>query len=124
MIQAGTRRKVRDNSGVREVRCIKIKKGRKRTGGIGTICMGSITKVSKRATGAKWQKGNRVTGVIVSTAQEVGGVDGRWVRRKHNGVVLRNKKGSPLGTRVTGAVPRQLRAQGYAKVVSMAEHVV
>ena len=93
-------------------------------GGVGTICMGSVTKVSKRATGAKWQKGNRVTGVIVSTVKEVTGLDGRWVRSRQNGRVLRNKKGSPLGTRVTGVVPRKLRSQGYAKIVSMAEHVV
>ena len=124
MVQAGTRRKVIDNSGVREVRCIKIKKGSTAIAGVGTICMGSITKVSKRATGAKWQKGNRVTGVIVSTVKEMGAADGRWVRTKSNGRVLRNKKGSPMATRVTGVVPRKLRGAGYAKIVSMAEHVV
>jgi large subunit ribosomal protein L14 len=121
MVQLRTRRKVVDNSGVREVRCIQVKRGKRSEGTVGHRVVASVTKVRP---GSTWKRGDLVNGRRVMVKKERGRRGGRWVRQEANARVLLNKKGEPLGTRVTGVVPMELRRSGYGKIVSMSEYIV
>jgi large subunit ribosomal protein L14 len=121
MVQQRSKRRVVDNSGVREVRCIQVKRAKAGEGTVGNHVVGSVTKVRP---GSTWKRGDLVNGVRVMVKKERRRKGGRWVRFEANGRVLLNKKGEPIGTRVRGVRPMELRRRGYGKLVSMSEYIV
>lgn len=122
MIQMQTRMSVADNSGAREVQCIKVLGGSKRRyAHVGDVIVVSV----KKATPTSDIKQKTVTkAVIVRTAAPIHREDGSTVRFDSNAVVLIDKDGNPRGTRIFGAVARELRARNYMKIVSLAPEVV
>jgi large subunit ribosomal protein L14 len=110
---------VKDNSGVREVRLIQVYKGK--FGHIGSMVLGSVIKVRPDSD---FKKGDLVRGMLVST--KVGRVrkSGVRVQFAENAMVLLNKKMEPVGSRVLGVVPMDLRKYGQTKIVSRAQGVV
>jgi large subunit ribosomal protein L14 len=121
MVQLRTKRKVVDNSGVREVRCIQVKRSKAAEGKLGKRVVASVRKVRP---GSTWKRGDLVNGVRVMVKKETRRRGGRWIRQENNARVLLNKKGEPIGTRVTGVVPVELRRMGYGKLVSMSEYIL
>lgn len=121
MVQLRTKRKVVDNSGVREVRCIQVKRSKMSEGTVGKEVVASVTKVRP---GSTWKRGDLVNGLRVMVKKEMRRRGGRWLRQEVNGRVLLNKKGEPIGTRVTGGVPMELRRIGFGKIVSMSEYIL
>lgn len=127
MIQQFSRLKVADNSGAREVMCIRVLKGSQpRYGGIGDIIVCSV-KVATPNMPVK--KGDVVKAVIVRTRKAVRRVDGSTLKFDDNACVLVNKKGKedeydPRGTRVFGPVARELRDRKFMKIVSLAPEVL
>lgn len=121
MVQQRSKRRVRDNSGVREVRCIQVKRGKKSEGKIGDRVVGSVKKVR---AGSTWKRGDLVNGVRVIVKKERIRKGGRWVRLNQNAIVILNKKGEPIATRVRGVIPIELRRRGYGKVVSISDSIV
>ncbi|MBL7218854.1 MAG: 50S ribosomal protein L14 [Phycisphaerae bacterium] len=129
MIQAETRLEVADNSGAQIVGCIRVLGGstrRKRTykrriAGIGQII---ICSVKKATPGGEVKKGDIVRCVIVRTAHAIRRTDGSYVRFDKNAAVIVDADGNPRGTRIFGAVARELRDMGFMKIVSLANEVV
>ena len=122
MIQMQTKLDVADNSGARLVQCIKVLGGtRRRYAYLGDIIVASV----KRAIpGAAVKQGEVVRGVVVRTAQSVRRDDGSYVRFDRNAVVLIDNDKNPRGTRIFGAVARELRARNFMKIISLASEVV
>ena len=126
MVQQRSRRKVGDNSGVREVRCFRVRekgvasKGEGR-GNIGKVVRGSVTKYRK---GTKWKRGVLVKGVRVILAKEKPRAGGIWYRIAWNGIVVLNKKRDPYANRSRMLMPTDRRSKGFAKVVSRAGYLV
>ena len=122
MIQMQTRLAVADNSGAKQVQCIKVLGGTHRT--IATI--GDIIVVSVKAAvpNSKVKKGEKYRAVIVRIAKEVGRSDGSYIRFDDNAVVLINKQGETVGTRVFGPVSRELRNKNFTKIISLAPEVL
>lgn len=122
MIQLQTRMTVADNSGAREIMCIKVIGGsRKRVGKIGDIIIASV----KDATpDSNVKKGSVVRAVVVRTKKEKRRQDGTYIKFDDNAAVLLNKQNEPLGTRVFGPVARELRGKGFLKIVSLAPEVL
>lgn len=116
MIIDGSRLVVTDNSGAKEVECIKT---RGRYGSIGDIITASVKKCSK----GKVTQGQVVKAVIVETKKEVQRRDGSVIKFDRNSCVLVNAKGIPIGTRVLGFVTHELRARQMMKVLSLAARV-
>ncbi len=122
MIQMQTRLDVADNSGAKEVMCIKVLGGSKRRfAGIGDLIVGSV---KKALPGSDVKQGEVVKGVIVRTRQSTRRGDGSYVRFDSNAMVLLDGDGNPRGTRIFGAVARELREHKYMKIVSLAQEVV
>jgi len=121
MVQLRSKRSVVDNSGVREVRCIQVKRAKAAEGTIGQHVVASVTKVRP---GSTWKRGDIVSGVIVMVKKERRRKGGRWLRFESNGIVLLNKKNEPVATRVLGVIPTELRRLGYGKIVSMSDYIV
>jgi len=122
MIQMGTRCGVADNSGAQVAKCIKILGGAgKMIGGIGDIVVVSIGEAIPRA---KVKKGEVYKAIVVRTAKETKRNDGSAIRFYENAVVLLNKQGEPVGTRVFGPVPRELRFKNFMKIISLAPEVL
>ena len=122
MIQMQTRLDVADNSGAKEVMCIKVLGGSKRRfAGIGDLIVGSV---KKALPGSDVKAGEVVKGVIVRTRQSTRRRDGSYVRFDNNAMVLLDADGNPRGTRIFGAVARELREHKYMKIVSLAQEVV
>ena len=129
MIQAETRCEVADNSGAQIVGCIRVlggstrrKRGyKRRTAGIGQIIICSVKKASP---GGEVKKGEIVRCVIVRTAHPIRRTDGSYVRFDKNAVVIIDADGNPRGTRLFGAVARELRELNFMKIVSLANEVV
>ena len=122
MIQMQTRLDVADNSGAKEVMCIKVLGGSKRRfAGIGDLIVGSV---KKAIPGSDVKAGEVVKGVIVRTRQSTRRRDGSYVRFDSNAMVLLDGDGNPRGTRIFGAVARELRERKYMKIVSLAQEVV
>lgn len=122
MIQMQTRLDVADNSGAREVQCIKVLGGSKRrTAGVGDIIVVSIKEAIPRG---RVKKGEVHRAIIVRTAQGHRRVDGSKIRFDRNAVVMINKQNEPIGTRIFGPVPRELRARNYLKIISLAPEVL
>ena len=123
MIQQFTRLKVADNSGARDVMCIRVLKGSQpRYGGIGDVIVCAV----KAATpNMPVKKGDVVRAVIVRTKKPVRRADGSTLRFDENAcVVINPNNGEPRGTRIFGPVARELRDANYMKIVSLAPEVV
>jgi len=110
-----------DNSGVREARCIQVKRAKASEGSVGHVIVASVTKVRP---GSTWKRGDIVNGVRVMVKKERRRKGGRWLRFESNGIALLNKKNEPIATRVMGVMPMELRRMGYGKLVSMSEYIV
>jgi large subunit ribosomal protein L14 len=122
MIQVETRLEVADNSGAKEVRCIKVLGGsRRRYAGLGDVIVVSITECMPNT---KVKKGDIARAVIVRTSQEHRRVDGSYIKFDRNSAVLINKDREPIGTRIFGPVARELRAKRFMKIVSLAPEVL
>ncbi len=127
MIQMQTTLDVADNSGAKVARCIKVLGGsRKRTAGLGDIVVVSIIKALPGSPYTdKRNKAARVTrGVIVRCKKPTRRPDGSYVRFDRNAIVLVDNDGNPRGTRIFGAVARELRDRRFMKIISLASEVV
>jgi len=122
MIQVESRLEVADNSGAREVLCIKVLGGtRRRFASIGDIIVVSIKDAIPRG---KVKKGEVHRAVIVRTRKEISRPDGSAIRFDKNAAVLINKQNEPIGTRIFGPVTRELRGKQFMKIVSLAPEVL
>jgi len=122
MIQSETRLKVADNTGAKEILCIKVLGGsRRRYAGIGDIIVASV-KIATPNGQAK--KKEVVKAVVVRTRKETRRKDGSTIRFDENAAVLVNNDGQPRGTRIFGPVGRELRERGYNKILSQAPEVL
>jgi large subunit ribosomal protein L14 len=122
MIQAQTRLDVADNTGARSAMCIKVLGGSKRRyASVGDIIVATV----KRALpGGDVKQGQIVRGVVVRTKKNVRRNDGSYVRFDRNAMVIVDDDGNPKGTRIFGAVARELRRKNFMKIVSLASEVV
>jgi large subunit ribosomal protein L14 len=122
MIQQESRLAVADNSGAREVMCIKVLGGSKRRyAGLGDVIICSVKSV---IAGGEFKKKAIVRAVVVRCKQPTRRNDGSYVRFDSNAVVLIDKDNNPRGTRIFGAVARELRERSFMKIVSLATEVV
>ncbi|MBX9677467.1 MAG: 50S ribosomal protein L14 [Gemmataceae bacterium] len=123
MIQQYTWVDVADNTGAKECMCIKVLGGtRRRYAGLGDIIIASV---KKAIPGADVKPGDVVKGVVVRVRKPTRRADGSYVRFDRNAMVILNKEDeNPKGTRIFGAVARELRDKGYLKIVSLANEVV
>ncbi len=122
MIQQQSRLRCADNSGARELMCIRVLDGSsKRYGRIGDII---VAAVKEAAPGAAVKKGDVVRAVIVRTSKEFGRPDGSHIRFDDNAAVVMNAQGNPRGTRIFGPVARELREKNFMKVISLAPEVL
>jgi large subunit ribosomal protein L14 len=122
MIQMQTRLVVADNTGAKEVMCFKVLGGsRKRFARIGDIIVCSVKSV---IAGSDFKKGAVVRAVIVRTKQPTRRKDGSYVRFDSNAAVIIDTDKNPRGTRIFGAVARELRDRNFMKIVSLASEVV
>ncbi len=122
MIQMQSRMAVADNSGAREVQCIKVLGGSKRrTANIGDVVIVSVKDAIPRG---RVKKGEVARAVIVRTRFGLQRRYGEKIRFDGNACVLINKNGEPIGTRIFGPVTRELRAGGYMKIISLASEVL
>ncbi|MGI5831942.1 MAG: 50S ribosomal protein L14 [Thermoguttaceae bacterium] len=122
MIQMQTRLDSADNTGARELQCIKVLGGtRRRSAGLGDIIVCSVKSV---IPGSAVKKGSIVRAVIVRTKSPTRREDGSYIRFDSNAVVLIDHDKNPRGTRIFGAVARELRDLGFMKIVSLASEVV
>lgn len=122
MIQMQTRLNVADNSGAKEVMCIKVLGGSKRRfASIGDIIVVSIRDAIPNA---KVKKGDVAKAVIVRTIHKLRRPDGSYIRFDDNSAVLINAAKEPVGTRIFGPVARELRAKQFVKIVSLAPEVI
>jgi large subunit ribosomal protein L14 len=122
MIQQETRLQVADNTGAKEVGCIKVLGGsRRRYAGLGDIIVCSVKSV---IPGSDIKKKSVVRAVIVRCRQPTRRADGSYVRFDSNAVVIIDNEKNPRGTRIFGAVARELREKNFMKIVSLAAEVV
>lgn len=122
MIQQETRLAVADNTGAKEVMCIKVLGGsRRRYAGIGDVVICSVKTV---VPGGDIKKKAVVRGVVVRCKQPTRREDGSYIRFDSNAVVLIDNDGNPRGSRIFGAVARELRDRNFMKIVSLASEVV
>ena len=122
MIQPQSRLRVADNTGAREIMCIRILGGgRKRFAGVGDLIKASVK--TAMPTGAV-KKGEVVTAVIVRTAKEYRRADGSYIRFDDNAAVILSAGNNPRGTRIFGPVARELRDKAFMKIVSLAPEVL
>lgn len=118
MIQQQTRLRVADNSGAREIMCIRVLGGSgRRYAAVGDIIIGSVKSAQP---GAAVKKGDVVRAVVVRTANGYGRPDGSTIRFDDNAAVLINAQGNPRGTRIFGPVGRELRERQFMRIVSLA----
>jgi len=122
MIQMQTRLNVADNSGVREVMCIKVLRGSKRRyANIGDLIKVAVKEAMPRGRIAK---GTVTNAVVVRTRKGVRRPDGSLIRFDDNAVVLLNNQFAPVGTRIFGPVTRELRSERFMKIISLAPEVL
>lgn len=122
MIQQESYLKVADNTGAKEIKCIRVLGGSKRKyGSIGDIIVASVRKA---APGGSVKKGDVVKAVIVRTARGVRRADGTYVRFDENAAVLIKDDKNPTGTRIFGPVARELRDKEFMKILSLAPEVI
>ena len=122
MIQEESYLKVADNTGAKEIHCIRVLGGSKRKyGNIGDVIVASVR---KSTPGGQVKKGEVVKAVIVRSAKGVRRADGTYVRFDDNAAVLIKDDKNPRGTRIFGPVARELRDKDYMKILSLAPEVV
>ncbi|MCC0039358.1 MAG: 50S ribosomal protein L14 [Brucellaceae bacterium] len=122
MIQMQTNLDVADNSGARRVMCIKVLGGSKRKyASVGDIIVVSIKEAIPRG---RVKKGDVMKAVVVRTAKDIRRADGSVIRFDKNAAVLVDNKKEPIGTRIFGPVPRELRAKSHMKIISLAPEVL
>jgi large subunit ribosomal protein L14 len=122
MIQMQTRLNVADNTGAKEVMCIKVLGGsRRRVASLGDVVICSVKSV---IAGSEIKKGAVVRGVVVRVRKPIRRTDGSYVRFDSNALVLIDKDNNPRGTRIFGAIARELRDRNFMKIVSLASEVV
>jgi large subunit ribosomal protein L14 len=122
VIQQETRLKVADNTGAKEVLCIKILGGsRRRYASVGDLI---VVTVKNAMPNGMVKKGDVTRAVVVRTKKEVRRKDGSYIRFDDNAAVLLDLQEEPRGTRIFGPVARELRESGYMKIVSMAPEVL
>jgi len=122
MIQMRSMLDVADNTGAKVVRCIQVLGGsRRKYGNLGDIVVGSVRKA---LPGGSVKKGEVVHGVVVRTKSGVRRPDGSYVRFDRNAIVLIDAQQNPRGTRIFGAVARELRQKNFMKIISLAAEVV
>jgi large subunit ribosomal protein L14 len=113
---------VADNTGAKRVQCIKVLGGtHRRYASLGDIIVASV---KKAIPGSEVKTGTIVKGVIVRVKRNTRRNDGSYVRFDHNALVLIDAEGNPRGTRIFGAVARELREKNFMKIVSLAQEVV
>lgn len=122
MIQAFTRLKVADNTGARQIMCIKVLGGsRRRYARVGDVIVASV----KEATpGGSVKKKEVVRAVVVRTSKEYGRPDGSYIRFDDNAAVILDADKAPRGTRIFGPVGRELRDRGFMRIVSLSPEVL
>ena len=122
MIQQESYLKVADNTGAKEIKCIRVLGGSKRKyGNIGDVIVASVRKVQP---GGQVKKGEVVRAVIVRSAKGVRRADGTYVRFDENAAVLIREDKNPRGTRICGPVARELRDKEFMKILSLAPEVI
>lgn len=122
MIQQETRLKVADNSGAKEILCIKVLGGsRRRYARVGDTIVASVKDASATGTVKKKQV---VRAVVVRTREQLRRPDGSTIRFDDNAAVIIDENNDPRATRVFGPVPRELRAMGFGKIISLAPEVL
>jgi len=122
MIQMQTRLRVADNTGAKELMCIKVLGGsRRRYASIGDVIVCSV-KVA--VPNSRIKQGEVVRAVVVRTAKEVGRADGSFIKFDENAAVLIDTKKEPIGTRIFGPVGRELRSRQFIKIISLAPEVL
>ncbi|MCR4410882.1 MAG: 50S ribosomal protein L14 [Thermoguttaceae bacterium] len=122
MIQMQTRLAVADNTGAKELMCIKVLGGsRRRVAGLADIVVCSVKSV---IAGSDFKKGTVVKAVIVRAKKPTRRSDGSYVRFDSNAAVIIDNDNNPRGTRIFGAVARELRERNFMKIVSLASEVV
>jgi large subunit ribosomal protein L14 len=122
MIQMQSKLEVADNSGAKEVKCIKVLGGSKRmVAGLGDII---VVAVQQAIPGGKMKKGDVKKAVIVRTKYPVRREDGSYIRFDKNSVVILNNNNEPVGTRIFGPVARELRGRNFTKICSLAPEVL
>ena len=122
MIQNETRLKVADNTGAREILCIRVRGGsRRRYAGVGDIIVGTVKQAIPHGA---VRKGEVVTAVVVRTKKQFGRDDGTYIGFDENAAVLIDAANNPRGTRIFGPVARELRERKFMKIISLAPEVL
>jgi len=122
MIQSFTRLNVADNTGAKEIMCIKVLGGSKRRyASVGDVIVASV---KKAVPTGKVKKGQVVKAVVVRTAKEIQRENGSLIRFDDNAAVILDAKQAPIGTRIFGPIAREVRYSGFMKIVSLAPEVV
>ena len=122
MIQPFTRLKVADNSGAKEIMCIKVLGGSKRRyASVGDIIVASV---KKALPNGKVKKGQVAKAVVVRTKKEVQRENGSLIRFDENAAVIIDNKKEPIGTRIFGPIAREVRYEGFQKITSLAPEVL
>ncbi|CAN5160736.1 50S ribosomal protein L14 [soil metagenome] len=122
MIQMQTNLDVADNSGARRVMCIKVLGGAgRRYASVGDVIVVSVKEAIPRG---RVKKGDVLRAIVVRTAQGIKRKDGSMIRFDKSAAVIVNKQNEPIGTRIFGPVPRELRAKNHMKIVSLAPEVL
>ncbi len=122
MIQAETKLKVADNTGARQIMCIKVLGGsRRRYAGVGDII---VVTVKRAIPGGVVKKGDVMRAVVVRVAKQYHRRDGTHIRFDENAAVILDDRNNPKGTRIFGPVARELRDKNFLKIVSLAPEVL
>ena len=122
MVQQETHLRVADNTGAKELKCIRVLGGStRRYGNIGDVIVASVRKA---APGGQVKKGDVVRAVIVRTRKGLRRADGSYVRFDENAAVIKKEDKNPRGTRIFGPVARELREKDYMKILSLAPEVL
>lgn len=122
MIQQESRLKVADNTGAKELLCIRVYGGStRRYASVGDII---VAAVKEAAPGGAVKKGDVVKAVVVRTTKEIGRPDGSYIRFDENAAVIIDANNNPRGTRIFGPVARELRDRRFMKIISLAPEVL
>ncbi|MDI6822364.1 MAG: 50S ribosomal protein L14 [Actinomycetota bacterium] len=121
MIQQETKVKVADNTGAKEIQCIRVLGSARRYARVGDIIVGSV---KDAIPGGAVKKGEIVQAVVVRTRKEIRRPDGSYVKFDDNAAVLINELKNPRGTRIFGPVARELRDKNFMKIISLAPEVL
>ena len=122
MVQQETRLRVADNSGAREILCIRVKGGsHRRYAGVGDVITATVKQASPNGA---IRKGEVVQAVVVRTRKQLGRADGTYISFDENAAVLIDPQGAPRGTRIFGPVARELRDRNFMRIISLAPEVL